>query len=138
MLCLQDTIVAIRKGGDKLVVGNLVSDKYPTIEFSTDPNQVGRPTACMHGLCLCHKSAAGIKGPHPSRQQQGVCDACLTPSWDPSIWMRASSCSASPLPRCIDSRVPVHLQEVDTGKHTWANYFLAAYKVETLLPCSTA
>lgn len=23
----------------------------------------------------------------------------------------------------------VCLQEVDTGKHTWANYFLAAYKV---------
>lgn len=36
---LQDTIVAIRKGGDKLVVGNLESDKYPTIEFGTDPNQ---------------------------------------------------------------------------------------------------
>jgi hypothetical protein len=39
-LALQDTIVAIRKGGDKLVVGNLESDKYPTIEFSTDPSQV--------------------------------------------------------------------------------------------------
>lgn len=37
---VQDTIVAIRKGGDKLVVANLESDKYPTIEFSTDPNQV--------------------------------------------------------------------------------------------------
>lgn len=36
---LQDTIVAIRKGGDKLVVSNLESDKYPTLEFSTDPNQ---------------------------------------------------------------------------------------------------
>lgn len=42
MLELQDTIVAIRKGGDKLVVGNLESGKYPTIEFSTDPSQVCR------------------------------------------------------------------------------------------------
>lgn len=31
--------MAIRKGGDKLVVSNLESDKYPTLEFSTDPNQ---------------------------------------------------------------------------------------------------
>ena len=37
---MQDTIVAIRKGGDKLVVGNLESDKYPSIEFGTDPHQV--------------------------------------------------------------------------------------------------
>lgn len=37
---VQDTIVAIRKGGDKLVVGNVEADKYPTIEFSTDPAQV--------------------------------------------------------------------------------------------------
>eukprot|EP00775_Hariotina_reticulata_P013759 gene13759-13878_t len=57
MALKQDTIVAIRRGGDKLVVSNVESDKYPTVEFSTDSGQA-----------------------------------------------------------------------VDTGKHTWANYFLSAYK----------
>jgi hypothetical protein len=39
---VQDTIVAIRRGGDELVVANLESDKYPTVEFSTDPGQVSQ------------------------------------------------------------------------------------------------
>jgi hypothetical protein len=51
-LCVQDTIVAIRKGGDKLVVVNLESDKYPTIEFSTDPNQVRLSQARLGQLAL--------------------------------------------------------------------------------------
>jgi hypothetical protein len=37
---MQDTIVGIRKGGNKLVVSNVESAKYPTIEFDTDPTQV--------------------------------------------------------------------------------------------------
>jgi hypothetical protein len=36
---LQDTIVAIRRGGDKLVVANLEAEQYPEIEFGTDPAQ---------------------------------------------------------------------------------------------------
>jgi hypothetical protein len=32
--------VGIRKGGNKLVVSNVESAKYPTIEFDTDPTQV--------------------------------------------------------------------------------------------------
>lgn len=36
----QDTITAVSKGGDKLVVGHLNPDKYPTQVFSTDPSQV--------------------------------------------------------------------------------------------------
>jgi galactokinase len=58
-VAVQDTIVAIRKGGDKLVVGNVDADQYPTIEFSTDPHQVrltaeARVCACM---CGCRTAA---------------------------------------------------------------------------------
>ena len=38
---MQDTVVAIQKGGDKLEVGHLDPKKYPTQTFSTDPKQVG-------------------------------------------------------------------------------------------------
>jgi N-acetylgalactosamine kinase len=57
MAIKQDTVVAIRKGGDKLVIGHLDPSKYATQTFSTNPQQ-----------------------------------------------------------------------EVDTGNHTWANYFMCAYK----------
>ncbi len=65
----KDTVVAIRKGGHKLVITNVQSDKYPDVEFSVDPSQ-----------------------------------------------------------------------PVDTDNHTWANYFLASYKVRcprcfSSLPC---
>lgn len=33
--------MAIRRGGDKLSVANLEAEKYPAIEFETDPAQVG-------------------------------------------------------------------------------------------------
>jgi hypothetical protein len=36
---VQDTIVAIRRGGDKLVVANLEAEQYSEIEFGTDPTQ---------------------------------------------------------------------------------------------------
>eukprot|EP00879_Flechtneria_rotunda_P021739 GHRR01022923.1.p1 GENE.GHRR01022923.1~~GHRR01022923.1.p1 ORF type:complete len:434 (+),score=135.31 GHRR01022923.1:308-1609(+) len=57
MAIRQDTIVAIRKGGDNLTISHLDPDKYPTVSFGTDPAQA-----------------------------------------------------------------------VDTANHTWANYFLSAYK----------
>lgn len=37
---LQDTIVAVRKGGEKLVISNLEDSTYATQTFDTDPNQV--------------------------------------------------------------------------------------------------
>ena len=48
---LQDTIVAIRRGGTQLVISNLVEDKYPTTTFPTDPNQV-----------RCTRGVAGVNG----------------------------------------------------------------------------
>lgn len=36
---VQDTVVAIRKGGDKLTIGHLDPKKYSTQTFSTDPTQ---------------------------------------------------------------------------------------------------
>ena len=35
----QDTVVAVRRGGDQLVVCNVESDKYPEKTFSVDPAQ---------------------------------------------------------------------------------------------------
>jgi hypothetical protein len=42
-MCLQDTVVAIRKAGDEVVVANVQSDKYPDKIFSVDPDQVSDP-----------------------------------------------------------------------------------------------
>lgn len=44
---LQDTIVAIRRGGDKLVVANLEAELYPDIEFGTDPAQARIQPCCL-------------------------------------------------------------------------------------------
>lgn len=38
---LQDTVVAIRQGGDKLVVTSMHPENYPENTFSIDPDQVG-------------------------------------------------------------------------------------------------
>ena len=40
-LCLQDTVVAIRRGGDSLIITSMHPDKYPESTFSVDPDQVG-------------------------------------------------------------------------------------------------
>ena len=37
---VQDTVVAIRRGGDSLVVSNIQGDLYSEVTFSVDPNQV--------------------------------------------------------------------------------------------------
>jgi len=42
---VQDTVVAIRKGGDQLVICNVDKDKYPEQTFSIDPAQVGESSA---------------------------------------------------------------------------------------------
>lgn len=42
----QDTVVAIRKGGNELVVGHLDPSKYASQTFSTDPNQVPLSVHC--------------------------------------------------------------------------------------------
>ena len=39
-ICLQDTVVAIKQGGDNLTVSNMDEKKYPTATFSLDPKQV--------------------------------------------------------------------------------------------------
>lgn len=36
---VQDTVVAIRKAGDQLVVTNIKSSEYPDYTFSVDPSQ---------------------------------------------------------------------------------------------------
>ena len=36
----QDTVVAIRKGGERLVIANLHADAYPEASFTVDPEQV--------------------------------------------------------------------------------------------------
>lgn len=57
----QDTIVAIRRGGDKLVVANLETDKYPTMEFSTDPSQV-RSSAAQNSSSTAARMHACVLG----------------------------------------------------------------------------
>lgn len=37
----QDTVVALRRGGDRLELANLDGTKYADLSFSVDPNQVG-------------------------------------------------------------------------------------------------
>lgn len=34
-----DTVVAIRRGGDKLMIANLDAEKFPPVEYGTDPSQ---------------------------------------------------------------------------------------------------
>jgi hypothetical protein len=53
---LQDTIVAIRRGGDKLVVANLEAEQYPEIEFGTDPTQARIPELLPHSYMLVSSS----------------------------------------------------------------------------------
>ena len=36
----QDTVVAIKQGGDNLTISNMDETKYPTATFSIDPKQV--------------------------------------------------------------------------------------------------
>ena len=37
---LQDTVVAVRRSGDSLVITSMHPDKYPDSKFSVDPDQV--------------------------------------------------------------------------------------------------
>jgi hypothetical protein len=38
--CLQDTVVAVRRSGDSLVITSMHPDRYPDSKFSVDPEQV--------------------------------------------------------------------------------------------------
>ena len=49
---MQDTVVAIKQGGDKLTVSNMDESKYPTATFSVDPKQVTGPALELHILML--------------------------------------------------------------------------------------
>jgi hypothetical protein len=95
--CTQDTIVAISKGGDKLVVGNVDAGTYPTMEFSTDPAQVRMAGCADQHVCVCVCVCAG-RAHSWLRRARGM-----------------TLCAVPP-------------QAVDTRKHSWANYFVSAYK----------
>lgn len=60
----QDTIVAIRRGGDKLVVANLDEAKFPVVDFNTDPSQV-----CSCSWLQQHPPLTGVQ------MQPGCCNA---------------------------------------------------------------
>lgn len=50
LLLLQDTIVAIRKGGDKLTVSNMDKATYKTHSFDTNPQQVSRWVVMLQSI----------------------------------------------------------------------------------------
>jgi N-acetylgalactosamine kinase len=70
---MQDTVVAIRKGGDSLALSNLEPDRYPDITFSVDPDQevdVGKHTWGNYFVCAYkgvyeHLKATGHELPAP-------------------------------------------------------------------------
>lgn len=70
---LQDTIIAIRKGGTKLAVGNVAADKYPTVEFETDPKQA-RARVHVHVWGGASKNTCT---PHDASSARGMVQACL-------------------------------------------------------------
>lgn len=90
----QDTVVAIKQGGDNLTISNMDETKYPTATFSVDPKQ--------------------------------VCTAALPNSISvpKNCWCSESCLHVYPYLNSLDES-----QRVDLEHHTWANYFLAAYKV---------
>lgn len=92
---MQDTIVAIRKGGDKLVVGNVVGDKYPTVEFSTDPNQV-----CTHSHTFWAVSTS-LQRLHSDLQVSHLHSSSIAGGQGPSSCDQHSTClSESQLGLC--------------------------------------
>ena len=104
---LQDTVVAIKQGGDNLTVANMDDKKYPTATFSLDPKQVG-----THLL----NSAA-----HDCKFDQ---EALFTSTSFGMAWLL--------FPTVMTMLIAL-VQKVDLENHTWANYFLAAYKVRHAL-----
>jgi hypothetical protein len=62
--------VAIRRAGDKLVIANLEGEKFPVVEYSPDPEQVGRglpaaaagSTSIVKGLEMLQAAAAAGRG----------------------------------------------------------------------------
>ncbi len=49
----QDTVVAIRRGGDKVVVTSIHPDHFADCTYEVDPAQVHfwRQTICVHQTC---------------------------------------------------------------------------------------
>ena len=90
----QDTVVAIKQGGDNLTISNMDEAKYPTATFSIDPKQVC--TAALPDAVSVHEKC----------------------------WCSGGYLRVYPNLNSLDE-----LQRVDLEHHTWANYFLAAYKV---------
>lgn len=114
LACWQDTVVAVRKAGDQLVVCNVDKDKYPEKTFSVDPAQASR---CFLA-CLSAPGKLRVQGNAGSPLLR---QACILGT------VRLACCNLL--------RPPTHWQEVDVGKHNWGNYFVAAYKVASGLAC---
>lgn len=122
----QDTVVAVRRGGDQLVVCNVDVGKYPEKVFSVDPAQASRGAAgrrqgeeTKETLCVWGSDGAASGWLLPRLPSLSALHGSerLT-SWAPLLL-------ATLLPWCGACLV----QEVDVGKHNWGNYFVAAYKV---------
>ena len=131
----QDTVVAIRKGGNELVVGHLDPSKYATQTFSTDPKQVPLFVHCAayrydalqsRWKLLCTKEIHALEkivSLAVSHRSSAYWPCGLTP-------LIVLACHFA-----IAKALFHLLQEVDTGNHTWANYFMCAYKARPFLAC---
>lgn len=66
--CSQDTVVAIRKAGDRLVIANLHGDAYPEASFTVDPQQVagcdGYGQDCNSPNCASAGTHSGCRPQH--------------------------------------------------------------------------
>lgn len=103
---LQDTVVAIRCHGTKVVVTSMHPDKFADCTYDTDPAQVGATAPHFNCTASCGQGLRGMK----------VFASCFNAI--------KQICS-----RLMGIWREIYAQEVDTSKHKWANYFMAAYKV---------
>jgi hypothetical protein len=114
--------VAMRVGGERLVVANVNKDKYPETSFTTDPSQASFvPMLCLATFCAFWHHSCRFWPRSCFVMQQEVYAQLLT-----------CCLKALGYPFTAGSQlnaVGIGLQDVDTAHHSWANYFLAAYKV---------
>ena len=114
-------MVAVRRAGEQLVVANLHAESHPEISFSVDPHQAraaaSRGTQLPDDQQRQHqREHVGHRTSYKFRELSAVSAA----TWG----LQCNRSHAHPLTQ--GSACPA--QEVDTGNHSWANYFLAAYK----------
>jgi len=90
--CAQDTIVAVRRGGDKLRLNNMAS-AHGEQDFELDPEQVGCPTAARPG----QTGRKGGRGREAQQAQQHP---------EAHLMQVLCVCSMSKGRACITSRPP--------------------------------